>query len=78
MSKYMVLYRSSLGPGEQMGTPEQAQKGLQAWMNWAGQAGSALVDMGSPVNSSVPMAPPGRPASASAATRSWKPTRSSQ
>ena len=38
MSSYMVLYRSSLGPGEQMGTPEQAQKGLQAWMNWAGQA----------------------------------------
>ncbi len=51
MSKYMILYRSSLGAGEQMGTPEQAQKGLQSWMNWAGQAGSALVDMGSPVNS---------------------------
>jgi hypothetical protein len=51
MAKYMILYRSSLGAGEQMGTPEQAQEGMQAWMNWAGQVGSALVDMGSPVNS---------------------------
>ena len=56
MPKYMILYRSSLGAGEQMGTPEQAQQGMQAWMNWAERAGSALVDMGSPLSSVGPMA----------------------
>jgi hypothetical protein len=51
MPKYMILYRSSMSAGEQMGTPEQAQEGMQAWMGWAGQAGSALIDMGSPLAS---------------------------
>jgi hypothetical protein len=51
MPKYMILYRSTMSPEEQMGTPEQAQEGMEAWMQWAGQAGSALVDMGSPLGS---------------------------
>ena len=29
-------------------TPEQAQEGMDAWMNWAGKAGSAITDLGSP------------------------------
>jgi hypothetical protein len=49
MGKYMILYRSSMSPQEQMGTPEQAQAGMEAWMNWAGNAGPALIDMGSPL-----------------------------
>jgi hypothetical protein len=49
MPKYMILYRSSATPEEQMGSPEQAQAGMQAWMSWAGRAGSALVDMGAPL-----------------------------
>jgi hypothetical protein len=49
MPKYMILYRSSMSPGEQMGTPDQAQEGMQAWMSWAGRTGPALVDMGSPL-----------------------------
>jgi hypothetical protein len=59
MPKYMILYRSSMTAGEQMGTAEQAQEGMQAWMNWAGQAGSALVDMGSPVASIATEGPAG-------------------
>jgi hypothetical protein len=59
MPKYMILYRSSLGAGEQMGTPEQAQQGMQAWMNWAERAGSALVDMGSPLSSVATEGPVG-------------------
>lgn len=53
MAKFMVLYRSSTPPGEQMAasTPEQAQAGMEAWMNWAGKAGSAIVDLGSPLAS---------------------------
>ena len=29
-------------------TPEQAQEGMDAWMTWAGKAGSAIADLGSP------------------------------
>jgi hypothetical protein len=49
MPKYMILYRSSMSMGEQMGTPEEAQASMEAWMTWAGKAGAGLVDMGSPV-----------------------------
>lgn len=53
MAKFMVLYRSSMPAGEQMAasTPEQAQAGMEGWMNWAGKAGSAIVDLGSPLAS---------------------------
>jgi hypothetical protein len=53
MAKYMVLYRSSTPPSEQMSnmSPEQAQAGMEAWMTWAGKAGSAIVDLGSPLQS---------------------------
>src|SRR4051794_41919426 len=52
MAKFMVLYRSSASASEQMaaGTPEQAQAGMEAWMKWAGTTGSALLDLGSPLN----------------------------
>ena len=50
MTKYLVLYRSSMTAEEQMAqsTPEQAQAGMEAWMAWAGQAGDAIVDLGTP------------------------------
>jgi hypothetical protein len=37
MSKFLVLYRSSVSAREQMAnaTPEQAQAGMQAWQAWA-------------------------------------------
>jgi hypothetical protein len=53
MTKYLVLYRSPVPAREQMGasTPEQAQAGMEGWMRWAGKAGSAIVDLGSPLAS---------------------------
>src|ERR671913_2117802 len=50
MSKYLVLYRSPVSPEQQMAssTPEQAQAGMDAWMDWGHRAGSAVVDLGSP------------------------------
>ena len=53
MAKFMVLYRSSMTAGEQMAgsTPEEAQKGMEGWMNWAAKAGSAIVDLGAPLAS---------------------------
>ena len=52
MTKFMVLYRSTVSAQEQMaaGTPEQAQAGMDAWMTWAGKAGDAIVDLGSPLS----------------------------
>src|SRR5688572_2889685 len=51
MTKYLLLYRAPVSATEQMAnaTPESAQAGMDAWMTWAGKAGSAIVDMGSPV-----------------------------
>jgi hypothetical protein len=53
MSKYLVLYRADASAAEQMAnaTPEQQQAGMQAWMEWFGKAGDAVVDGGSPVQS---------------------------
>jgi len=54
MPKYLVLYRSSVDAMEQMSSasPEQAKEGMALWMKWAEQAGSSLVDLGSPVGKS--------------------------
>jgi hypothetical protein len=51
MTKYLLLYRAPVSATDQMAdsSPEQAQAGMDAWMTWAGKAGSAIVDMGSPV-----------------------------
>jgi hypothetical protein len=53
MKKYLVLYRSAISAAEQMAktTPEQGKQMMEAWMGWAGRAGKAIVDMGSPTNS---------------------------
>jgi hypothetical protein len=52
MAKFLVLYRSPLSARAQMAnaTPEQAEAGMQAWQVWAQQAGSAIVDLGAPLN----------------------------
>lgn len=51
MAKYLVLYRSKVSAAEQMGaaSPEDARAGMEAWMQWAGKVGDAMVDMGSPL-----------------------------
>jgi hypothetical protein len=47
-----MLYRSPVSAREQMtsSTPEQAQAGMEAWQTWAGKAGSAIVDLGAPLD----------------------------
>jgi fermentation-respiration switch protein FrsA (DUF1100 family) len=51
MPRYLVLYLSSVSAAEQMSaaTPEAGQAGMELWMNWAGRAGGAITDMGSPL-----------------------------
>jgi hypothetical protein len=61
MAKFMVLYRASGTVMEQMSSasPEDAQAGMELWMQWAGKAGDALVDLGSPL---APVSTVGAPA----------------
>ena len=51
MTKFLVLYRANQSAAEAMAgaTPEQQQASMAEWMAWAGRAGSAIVDLGSPV-----------------------------
>jgi YCII-related domain-containing protein len=51
MTKYLVLYRADQSATEAMAaaTPEQQQASMEAWMTWAGKAGPAIVDLGSPL-----------------------------
>jgi hypothetical protein len=53
VAKYLVLYRSKVSAAEQMegASPEDAQAGMDAWMQWSSKVGNAMVDMGSPVQS---------------------------
>lgn len=51
MTKYLVLYKADVSAQQQMAdaSPEDAQAGMAAWMEWQQRAGDAIVDMGSPV-----------------------------
>ena len=52
MTKFLVLYMAPSAALEQMmrnATPEQQQKGMEAWMKWMGANQSSLVDAGAPL-----------------------------
>jgi hypothetical protein len=50
MSKFLYLYRGPATPMEDF-TPEQSAEQMQAWGDWIGRVGSALVDGGAPFGS---------------------------
>src|SRR5215469_9718465 len=51
MSKFMILYRSSVSARDQLSTatPEQQQAGMDAWRVWAEKTGYAIADLGAPL-----------------------------
>jgi hypothetical protein len=51
MKKFVVLYNAPQSAQSQMAesSPEAAQEGMKAWMEWASRAGSGIVDMGQPL-----------------------------
>src|SRR5689334_18237952 len=52
MKKFLVLYMVSAADFENMmknATPEQQQKGMDAWMKWMEQNKTSLVDGGAPL-----------------------------
>lgn len=55
MAKFVLIYK-----GGSMGeTPEEQQKGMEAWMNWFGTLGPAVVDGGAPFAASSTIASDG-------------------
>jgi hypothetical protein len=59
MSKFMILYRSSVSAQEQLTntTPEQMEAGTRAWQAWADRVSYALVDLGSPLAHTMHVGP---------------------
>ncbi len=52
MKKFLVLYMANAAEFEKMmqnSTPEQRQKGMDAWMKWMGDNKASLVDGGAPL-----------------------------
>lgn len=51
MKTFIILYHASREAMKQTlsPTPEQQQKGMEGWMQWAQRCGNKLVDMGSPL-----------------------------
>ena len=55
MKKFLVLYMADAAAFEKMmqaSTPEQRQKGMEAWMKWMGAHKASLVDGGAPLGKS--------------------------
>jgi hypothetical protein len=54
MPRFLVLYRSPMSPREMMAnaSPEEMKAGMDAWMGWARDAGSAVADLGAPLDAS--------------------------
>ena len=53
MSEFVLLFRSNdADRREHMGTPERAQKSMEAWMKWVGDldAKGVIVDRGRPLD----------------------------
>jgi hypothetical protein len=48
MTKYLLLYRAPVSAAEQMANTDP-EAGMDAWMAWSQRAGSAIVDLGSPL-----------------------------
>jgi hypothetical protein len=61
MRRYIILYSAPKTVAERFAqaTPEQAQKGLQLWVDWAKKLGSALIDPGKPLGNARKVTPKG-------------------
>jgi hypothetical protein len=51
MKKFVVLYIAPQSAESAMAenSPEAAEAGMKAWMDWAARAGEAIVDLGTPL-----------------------------
>jgi hypothetical protein len=61
MHRFIVLYRAPQNVAERFAqaSPEEAQQGVQLWVDWATKLGSALLDPGKPLGNAVTVQPAG-------------------
>jgi hypothetical protein len=61
MHRFIVLYRAPQNVAERFAraTPEEAQQGLQLWIDWATEIGTALIDPGKPLGNARTVTPSG-------------------
>ena len=61
MKKFIVTYHAPTELMEQMANtpPEEAKKGMEAWMEWASKCGDKLVDLGTPLMGGEKLKPGG-------------------
>ncbi len=62
MKKYIVLYHAPVDALKQTAnsSPEEKEKGIEAWMNWAKKCGDQLVDLGNPLAGGQKLLPGGK------------------
>lgn len=55
MKKFVLLYNAPAEAMATMGTatPEEKQKGMQAWMDWKDKMGEGVLDFGAPMMGSM-------------------------
>jgi len=58
MSKYIYLYRGPATPMSDQ-SPEESAKQMEAWGQWIGRLGPALVDVGNPFGERVALSDDG-------------------
>jgi len=61
MHRFIVLYRAPQRVAERFAqaTPQEAQQGLQLWVDWAARIGPSLIDAGKPLGNAVSVKPSG-------------------
>jgi len=62
MKKFIILYYAPMDALQQTAsaTPEDQDKGMDAWMQWAKKCGNKLVDLGSPLMNGLQLLPGGK------------------
>ena len=70
MNKYIVIYHAPDEVIAQMQdvTPEEMQKSMEPWMEWAAACGDGLVDMGTPLGGGLRLSTSGSAPSAQEVT----------
>ena len=60
MKKFIVIYHAPADSWDPSNTtPEEQEKSMQAWMQWAENCGDQLVDMGAPLMNGQQLSPDG-------------------
>ncbi len=62
MKKFVVTYIAPIDAAGKTAesSPEEVEKGMKAWMDWAQKCGNKLLDFGTPLGNGLTLGPGGR------------------